>query len=89
MGNLVCEGKRKETEKDVLVLSTYNGEKTPMIITFKGKNFKEKLLNINLSKGTPEKLHFSMATPPKSIIHVRSSSTTNFIFSADQVLKIR
>ena len=31
LGNLVCKGKGKE--KDVLVLSTNGGEKTPMIIT--------------------------------------------------------
>ena len=34
-------------EKDVLVLSTRNGEKTPMIISFTGENyFTEKQLNI-------------------------------------------
>ena len=38
------------SEKDVLVLSTYSGEKTPMIISFNGKSIiKMKKLFLNIS----------------------------------------
>ena len=55
IGSYVCE---KRVEKDVLVLSTFRGERKPMIISFDGKSQSKEIINYIQFKGNYREASF-------------------------------